>query len=666
MGIEGFGAWVENTYGRRKNDIITKGLPTNISCLFLDMNGIFHAATQMVFGYGKGDPKDPKNFKSKAEREKQEELLKEYAKLSKEELENEIFKLIVLNIFTIIDEVQPEDYAVLAIDGVAPMAKITQQRKRRYVKALESLKISEDEIENDQDLNFATNSKKFDSNCITPGTDFMFKLDYFIQKSINENIKANNFNVKNIVYSSHLVPGEGEHKIFDILRNKYIEVEMGKNVLVYGADADLFMLTLLSKQPGLYLWREKRREAFNIDILRKEIASDMLTGMEAPFSRNIIIQDFVILMFLIGNDFLPHMPSLNELSVVANRVFITYSILELPLTDEEGQILWSNFAKFIRNFSKYETKLLEQIAAKDYDNPYVTLDKASTKVKDPETNKMTTTVDLMKFRELWYEKALLPKNKEVLGFMSVKPEMIEDMCLEYIKGMQWCLRYYLYGHKSVSSKYIYIYFYTPLLYDLAEVLERVEISKLPTISDVRYSLDDPYITPIHQLICVQPPTSWNLIPEPYRSLMPLRFQDICPRKFILDKEGLNVNFGRKEHTAVAILPIADPFRIVRDIEDYPIPEKYGSAINKFVSVIYNPKVPRVKGVKAEFRDLIETQAPVVVKMDAGETIAKVEPKSPAQIKRIVKSRVAHIVKDREEVKKLKADNNFAWVNYDLM
>jgi hypothetical protein len=148
--------------------------------------------------------------------------------------------------------------------------------------------------------------------------------------------------------------------------------------------------------------------------------------------------------------------------------------------------------------------------------------------------------------------------------------------------------------------------------------------------------------------------------------MPIRFQDICPRKFEIDKEGLNIKFGRKEHTAVAILPITDPFRIVRDIEDYPVPEKYGSAINRYISVSYNPRVPKVKGVKTQFMELIDYERSLIPKRDSGEIPAKIDPKSPAQIKRIVKSRVEHVVKEREEMKIVKSSTNYAWVGYELM
>jgi 5'-3' exonuclease len=123
----------------------------------------------------------------------------------------------------------------------------------------------------------------------------MINLDYFIQRFLAENAKAGSFSVKNIVYSSHLVPGEGEHKIFDMLRagKESLNIPDDKNILVYGKDADLFMLTLLSPNPNIYLIREDLNESINIDELRKLIYKDMVvdTGEEEKIPVNIAIQD---------------------------------------------------------------------------------------------------------------------------------------------------------------------------------------------------------------------------------------------------------------------------------------------------------------------------------------------------------------------------------------
>jgi 5'-3' exoribonuclease 1 len=60
----------------------------------------------------------------------------------------------------------------------------------------------------------------FDSNCITPGTPFMDRLQaqlkYYLNKKVSEDSAWRNVTV---VLSGHDVPGEGEHKVMEFIRN---------------------------------------------------------------------------------------------------------------------------------------------------------------------------------------------------------------------------------------------------------------------------------------------------------------------------------------------------------------------------------------------------------------------------------------------------------------
>lgn len=59
----------------------------------------------------------------------------------------------------------------------------------------------------------------FDSNCITPGTAFMVRLDRHLKFFIRNKI-ANDpaWRKLKVVYSGFDVPGEGEHKIMEYIR----------------------------------------------------------------------------------------------------------------------------------------------------------------------------------------------------------------------------------------------------------------------------------------------------------------------------------------------------------------------------------------------------------------------------------------------------------------
>ncbi len=126
----------------------------------------------------------------------------------------------VLAIFAYIDhlftKIKPRKVFFMAIDGVAPRAKMNQQRSRRFRTAREAKEMREKAERKGEKM---PDEKAFDSNCITPGTPFMARLSkhlqYFVNKKMSED--ADWRGVK-VILSGHEVPGEGEHKIQEFIR----------------------------------------------------------------------------------------------------------------------------------------------------------------------------------------------------------------------------------------------------------------------------------------------------------------------------------------------------------------------------------------------------------------------------------------------------------------
>lgn len=100
--------------------------------------------------------------------------------------EEQIFKDIFFYLETLFNMIKPQKLFFLAVDGVAPRAKMNQQRGRRFRSAKEA-ELQEQKAKEKGEILPA--EARFDSNCITPGTPFMCRLDsalrYFIQYKIS-------------------------------------------------------------------------------------------------------------------------------------------------------------------------------------------------------------------------------------------------------------------------------------------------------------------------------------------------------------------------------------------------------------------------------------------------------------------------------------------------
>ena len=162
---------------QKYNNILSNNKPTGLSMYCIDFNGIIHNVAQ--------------------------DIIKKYAKSSdtksSEIIEQEIIEGVWERIKYYFDNYKAGKYIICA-DGVAPLAKMFQQRKRRY------LNIHKNTLDNVKII--------WDTNAITPGTMFMENLNKYINKNITQDRYINK-----IIYSGSNECGEGEHKIFNILKN---------------------------------------------------------------------------------------------------------------------------------------------------------------------------------------------------------------------------------------------------------------------------------------------------------------------------------------------------------------------------------------------------------------------------------------------------------------
>lgn len=303
MGVPKFFRWLSERYPSISMLIAESRIP-EFDSLYLDMNGIIHNCTH--------SDSDSPTFRM---------------------TEDQMFIAIFNYIEHLFGKIKPKKLFYMAVDGVAPRAKMNQQRARRFRTALDAENAKEKAVQQGLEM---PKEDAFDSNCITPGTEFMQKLTkqlkYFINKKISEDT---DWQGVEIVLSGHEVPGEGEHKIMEYIRCSKAQPDYESNVrhCLYGLDADLIMLGLLSHDPHFCLLREevtfgrqvskkpKELEHQNFYLLHLSVVREYLElefqeleqegVLDFPFDMERVIDDFILMAFFVGNDFLPNLPNLH-------------------------------------------------------------------------------------------------------------------------------------------------------------------------------------------------------------------------------------------------------------------------------------------------------------------------------------------------------------------
>ena len=151
--------------------------------------------------------------------------------------------------------VNPDTTIMIALDGTPPIAKLEQQRQRRY----KSWYIGEIT----KSIKKKTTPDPFNTVEITCGTNFM--------KILNDRLNTHfknpaNYGVKKLIVSSSDEASEGEHKIFEYIRENKENV-CNDTHLIYGLDSDLIMLCInhIPICPNIFLFRETPEFIKSID-----------------------------------------------------------------------------------------------------------------------------------------------------------------------------------------------------------------------------------------------------------------------------------------------------------------------------------------------------------------------------------------------------------------
>ena len=340
---------------------------------------------------------------------------------------------------------------IICTDGVAPVAKMFQQRKRRYLSV----------YRNKIDANKIT-EPIWDTNAITPGTEFMNKLNIFIHKKIRYSI----YNVE-FLYSGSDENGEGEHKIFHKLKMSSVN----SRIIIHGLDADLIILSLMSHHKNIHLMRETNDEVcnyLNIDNLRDSILKELtlkwdLKNKNISYSENDLVETYCTACSILGNDFIPHLLTIDLRTDGVDKLLSStkISVEENGLLVYNGQINYKCLSDIFKYLSKSEDKDIYKICEK-YIKKRVTnssdipSDFYAIKNKDPLVNHIYDNPQ--KWHKEYY-KQLFDNN------ITIDTSVVFNACYNYIKGIYWVYSYYKGG--DIDCEWYYPYNYPPILKDIS-------------------------------------------------------------------------------------------------------------------------------------------------------------------------------------------------------
>jgi len=559
MGVPGLFANLNNKY---KNNIIKKNIilnslinqplnlphnlhqPVNIKpdILYFDFNCLIHPVCHLLWS----------EYKDK--------------NISTDNFEQKVISKTLEYMGKVIDYVKPTTCGIY-IDGVCPLSKMAQQRQRRFASILDK-----EIMNNIRGKNSVAREEYYDTNAITPGTLFMSKLSEAIEIYIRTHQDVN------YIYSSYMEHGEGEHKIINHIKaNK--DKFANKNIIIYGLDADLIILSLtMIRDFNIMLLREEEHvsfETFNmiyfdVNECAKCIIKELTTIEGEIVNREIknptnVIDDFIFITILLGNDFIPSNPTLNMR--FRNKGTYGYDILmdtyKTLLFDTAGPsndftyivswidkrlvINWKLFTELINRLATYEEQYFEN-ARIYFNNKNNAKNKAEEQIyhfenlmfshPDPLTmhNKYIDYETIRKPRFIHhyfgsnvakctltngnkrtFQSQLLAQN-EVLknGFYNDKKIVINQMeynkvIYDYLKTFSYVMYYYYHG--CPDNLYYYKQINSVMLSDIYEYCVK-NTNILDNIIDTYYGPPKHIlIHPLEQLLMVLPHKSFNLLPK---------------------------------------------------------------------------------------------------------------------------------------------------------
>jgi 5'-3' exonuclease len=403
----------------------------------------------------------------------------------------------------------------LGLDGVVPMAKIRQQRMRRF----KSIWTAEEEKARgirDAEANH------WDTNAITPGTEFMEKLGRRLGDLCA---------IQKWTLSDTTEQGEGEHKCMKFWRGL---PPIDGSLVIYGLDADLILLCLLTQQltgrkNSVWCIRETAEweggkdkglaefMRLSIDTLQGALVSSKMDPLQWTL-------DYVASMSFLGNDFVPHGLSLKIRDGGHDRL-----LKDLKRLHDQGKTL----TKFVegRGWTYQKESVIELITHWEAEEESKILEFMKNKAVrvNYEDWQMTPCEWKVEERLLCETRGKLWNDWEDRLYKGWFGPGVDGDCASkfYVEGLQWILDYYT-QQNAINTHWMYPWGLPPTWRSLRKFLRNQD-------DDVAFrapALDASNPTqPEEQLAMVLPRESWHLIRTTRLRKLPDIFPHYWPKKY---------------------------------------------------------------------------------------------------------------------------------------
>lgn len=211
----------------------------------------------------------------------------------------------------------------IGADGLAPYAKIVNQRQRRFKQVVEE--------------------SIFDRTQISPGTPYMTELMVAVKARFPD-----------VHVSGTEDPGEGEHKLFNWLKN--IPTQDRRSIVIYGLDADLILLSLMQKELSNphSMWLLREAQEFK-DMSPDRSGFCTMSIWKLSELLPLPLDQYIRLCTLcFGNDFMPNLAMFSLREDGHTRAIHLYKECGKPdITTEPGLMV------FLRHCATKEVSILK-------------------------------------------------------------------------------------------------------------------------------------------------------------------------------------------------------------------------------------------------------------------------------------------------------------------